>query len=128
MVSPLFFTLLLACPDSSCIRRPTPWTAWWATRITATASSVKVAARADDLFNLLPARLTAFLMVPAAAVAGLDYRAPGASSAGMAARHQPQRRLARSRHGRALGVRLGGPNTYFGRLVDKPSSATRISP
>ena len=38
---PCFSPCCWACPDCSCIRRPTPWTAWWATRITATASSAR---------------------------------------------------------------------------------------
>jgi adenosylcobinamide-phosphate synthase len=81
----------------------------------------KVAARADDVLNFLPARLTALLMVLAAALVGLSPRGAwriirrdaGKTSSPNAG--WPEAALAG-----ALGVQLGGPSTYFGRQVDKP--------
>ncbi len=81
----------------------------------------KVAARADDVLNFLPARLTAWLICLAAAPAGLNpanawriLRRDGAKAASPNA-GRPEAALAG-----ALGVRLGGPSTYFGRRVEKP--------
>jgi adenosylcobinamide-phosphate synthase len=80
------------------------------------------AARFDDLVNLLPARLTGLLMVAAAVPLGLngwnalkillrDARKPASPNAGF-----PEAATAG-----ALGVQLGGPATYFGQRVEKPT-------
>ena len=81
----------------------------------------KVAARADDVLNFLPARLAALLMVPAAALAGLNWRQTWAMlrrDAGQAS--SPNAGWPEAAMAGALGVRLGGASTYFGHLVDKP--------
>jgi adenosylcobinamide-phosphate synthase len=81
----------------------------------------KVAARADDVFNFLPARLTALLMVLAAGVVGLDPRGAwrilrrDAGNASSPNAGWPEAAMAG-----ALGVQLGGPSTYFGQVVNKP--------
>jgi|UniRef100_A0A7C3Z486 adenosylcobinamide-phosphate synthase len=81
----------------------------------------KVAARADDVLNFLPARLTAGLICLVSIPAGLNPRqawrvlrrdgnktlSPNAG--------RPEAALAG-----ALGVLLGGPGIYFGRRVEKP--------
>ncbi len=79
------------------------------------------AARLDDLANYIPARITAGLIVLAAAILRLRWRAAltvirrdahlqPSPNAGY-----PEAALAG-----ALGVRLGGLNYYFGRPVQKP--------
>jgi len=79
-------------------------------------------ARFDDLFNLIPARLTAILMIMAAFPLGLnpwaafrvvlrDARKLASPNAGF-----PEAAMAG-----ALGVELGGPAHYFGQQVDKPA-------
>jgi adenosylcobinamide-phosphate synthase len=79
-------------------------------------------ARLDDLLNLIPARLTALLLVLAAFPLGLnpwasfrvilrDARKPASINAGF-----PEAAMAG-----ALGVELGGPAIYFGQRVDKPT-------
>lgn len=79
-------------------------------------------ARLDDLLNLIPARLTGFLMVLAAVPLGLrplrglkimlrDARKTSSPNAGW-----PEAATAG-----VLGVRLGGPAVYFGEKVDKPT-------
>lgn len=82
----------------------------------------RAAARLDDFVNLLPARLTGLLMVVAAVPLGLngwnalrillrDARKPASPNAGF-----PEAAAAG-----ALGVQLGGPATYFGQRVEKPT-------
>ena len=81
----------------------------------------KVAARADDVLNFIPARLTALLMIPPAAALGLDWR--GALRTLWRDRRKaasPNAGWPEAAMAGVLGVRLGGPSTYFGRLVDKP--------
>jgi adenosylcobinamide-phosphate synthase len=76
----------------------------------------KMAARLDDLANLIPARLTALLMVLVAASVrgarfawkyGLAHASPNSG--------YPEAALAG-----ILDVRFGGPHTYDGELVEKP--------
>ena len=80
------------------------------------------AARLDDWANLLPARLTGLLMVLAAIPLGLnswnslkillrDARKPASPNAGF-----PEAAVAG-----ALCLQLGGPATYFGERVEKPT-------
>jgi adenosylcobinamide-phosphate synthase len=79
-------------------------------------------ARFDDLLNLVPARLTGLLMVVASFPLGLnpwasvkvmlrDARKPSSPNAGY-----PEAAAAG-----ALGIQLGGPATYSGKMVDKPT-------
>ncbi len=79
-------------------------------------------ARLDDLLNLIPARLTALLMLVAAALLGLrpagvwrsvrrDAGKPESPNAGW-----PEAAAAG-----ALGIQLGGAAVYFGERVEKPT-------
>ena len=121
VVAPLFFILILGLPGLFFFKAANTMDSMVGYKNYWYAQFGKVAARADDLLNLLPARLTAFLMVPAARLLGLDHRGAwrilcrdaGRSSSPNAG--WPEAALAG-----ALGVRLSGPSTYFGRLVDKP--------
>ena len=82
----------------------------------------RASARFDDLANYLPARLTGLLMVIAAPLCALsgsgawrimrrDCRSHSSPNSGF-----PEAAAAG-----ALGVRLGGANRYFGKLIDKPT-------
>lgn len=77
-------------------------------------------ARMDDLVNFIPARLTALLMVLAAPLAGLSP----ANAARIALRDRLNHPSPNSAHPEsaaagALGIRLGGPSTYGGRVSVK---------
>uniref|UniRef100_A0A7V4G8U3 Cobalamin biosynthesis protein CobD n=1 Tax=Desulfobacca acetoxidans TaxID=60893 RepID=A0A7V4G8U3_9BACT len=81
----------------------------------------RAAARVDDVLNFVPARLSAWLVCVMADAAGLKgqearriLRRDGANAASPNA-GRPEAALAG-----ALGVRLGGPARYFGRMVNKP--------
>jgi len=79
------------------------------------------AARLDDLANFVPARLTGLLLPLVAFFSGLDWR----RSIRIFRRDRLQHASPNSGHTEAavagaLGIRLGGPNYYFGKLVDKP--------
>ena len=82
----------------------------------------RVAARLDDVANYIPARLTALLMIPAAALAGLDWR----NALRIFRRDRNNHGSPNSGHPEAacagaLGIRLGGDSMYGGRLVRKPT-------
>lgn len=76
----------------------------------------RASARMDDLLNLIPARLTAVLMVVAAPLVGLSFR--GALKIVLRDRlnhPSPNSAHAEAAAAGALGVRLGGRSTYGGR-------------
>lgn len=75
-----------------------------------------IAAKIDDIANYIPARLTAFLMLVASGKFSVYHfvrkysRCHASPNSGY-----PESALAG-----ILNCRFGGPNMYFGRLVDKP--------
>ena len=87
------------------------------------------AARLDDLLNLIPARLTALLIVLCAPLIGLSaghalqtaWRDGGKSSSPNAG--YPMAAMAG-----ALGVTFGGAATYFGASVEKPTLGSACHP
>ncbi len=75
----------------------------------------KFAARLDDLANWLPARLTALLLVIAAGLGDADWRGALVTWWRDAHRHaSPNAGHPEAAMAGALGVRLGGRNTYTG--------------
>jgi adenosylcobinamide-phosphate synthase len=121
VVAPMFFILMLGLPGLFFYKAANTMDSMVGYKNYWYAQFGKVAARADDVLNFIPARLTGLLMIPAAAALGLDWRGAwrilrrdwrqaASPNAGC-----PEAAMAG-----ALGVRLGGPSTYFGRRVDKP--------
>lgn len=114
VVAPLFWLLLLGLPgiwiykavntaDSLIGHREERWRAFgWA------------AARADDVMNLIPARLSGLLLCLAAGrgwrILWRDHAAHASPNAGW-----PEAAMAG-----ALGLRLAGPITYDGVMLEKP--------
>lgn len=81
----------------------------------------RAAARLDDAANFIPARLTALLMIPAAALCGLDWRAAFRIWRRDGKKHEsPNAGRPEAACAGALGVQLGGEATYGGRIVRKP--------
>jgi adenosylcobinamide-phosphate synthase len=77
------------------------------------------AARADDMLNLIPARLTAALIAIAATATGRDARAAVAMTLRDAPRHaSPNAGWPEAAMAGALGLTLGGPRRYHGHDVD----------
>ncbi|XAW88313.1 adenosylcobinamide-phosphate synthase CbiB [Vibrio sp. CDRSL-10 TSBA] len=80
-----------------------------------------VSARIDDAANFIPARLTWLLFSGAAWLLKQDYKA--AFIIGWRDRYQhksPNCAWSEAAVAGALGIRLGGPNQYFGEWVNKP--------
>ncbi len=81
----------------------------------------RAAARLDDVFNWIPARLAGLLLCAGAALSGLNAR--GALRVFLRDRRRhtsPNSAHTEAACAGALGVRLAGPNRYFGAVVDKP--------
>jgi adenosylcobinamide-phosphate synthase len=79
------------------------------------------AARADDLANYLPARLTAALTAAVAPAAGGNWRAALSVARADGRRHpSPNAGVAEAAFAGALGLRLGGRNDYGSHIEDRP--------
>nr|WP_136636519.1 adenosylcobinamide-phosphate synthase CbiB [Pseudooceanicola onchidii] len=74
------------------------------------------AARLDDLLNLVPARLTALLLVLASG-RGTDWRALRADAR---LHRSPNAGWPEAAMARALGIALSGPRSYHGEMQDLP--------
>lgn len=80
------------------------------------------AARLDDLVNYIPARLTAFLIMMAAALLRLSMR--NSYLIWHRDRYQhasPNSGQSEAAAAGALGIQLGGPSIYFGKRLEKPT-------
>ncbi|MHC1724440.1 MAG: adenosylcobinamide-phosphate synthase CbiB [Syntrophobacteraceae bacterium] len=79
------------------------------------------AARADDIANWIPARLSGWLLVGASACMGKDWRAAGQMMLRDAKKMKsPNAGYPEAAAAGALGIELGGTNIYFGEAVEKP--------
>ncbi len=82
----------------------------------------RASARFDDLANFIPARLTAFLMTAAAPLVGLSGRGAWRIAGRDSRNHSsPNSGFPEAAAAGALGVRLGGTNSYGGVRVAKPT-------
>lgn len=80
------------------------------------------AAKLDDILNFIPARLCALFMIAASALAGRDYDVAGAFRIFRRDRYKhasPNSAQCESVCAGALGIRLAGPASYFGKTVHK---------
>ena len=85
----------------------------------------RVAARLDDLMNLLPSRLSALLMVAAAWLQGLDGKGAYVIWKRDRRNHKsPNSAQTEAACAGALGLRLAGDAWYFGVLCKKPYIGT----
>jgi adenosylcobinamide-phosphate synthase len=80
------------------------------------------AARLDDILNYLPARLTAFILMPlGAAASGKNPLHVWKCVAADRKKHpSPNSAHGEAAMAGALGIRLGGPSTYDGIISEKP--------
>ena len=77
-------------------------------------------AKLDDVFNYIPSRLSGYFIVVVSFILGLDYK----NSFKIYKRDKNNHSSPNSAHPEAavagaLNVQLGGPNYYFGKLVEK---------
>ena len=87
------------------------------------------AAKLDDVFNWLPARVTGALMCLVAMLVGLDGAGAWHIMLRDHARHSsPNAGWPEAACAGALGVMLAGPSSYFGQLVEKPTIGDDLRP
>ncbi len=78
----------------------------------------RAAARLDDVLNYIPARITGVLFILSAWLLGFDYKHARDIMRRDAARHpSPNGGYAEATVAGALHIRLGGYNSYFGRMT-----------
>ena len=78
-------------------------------------------ARADDLANFIPARMTALLFVVSSFILGKDWKSSGRMAWRDGHKHlSPNSGYPEAAVAGALGVQLGGKNIYFGIPQEKP--------
>ena len=83
----------------------------------------RTAARLDDAVNYIPARISAVLMTAACFLCGADYDGKRAWRIYKRDRYQhasPNSAQTEAVCAGALGIRLAGSASYFGKLVEKP--------
>ena len=81
----------------------------------------RAAAKLDDAANFIPSRVSALAMIAAAAVLGFDAKnALHIFRRDRFCHASPNSAQTESVCAGALGLRLGGPNMYFGKTADKP--------
>ncbi|MEM5787996.1 MAG: adenosylcobinamide-phosphate synthase CbiB, partial [Syntrophobacteraceae bacterium] len=86
-------------------------------------------ARADDIANWIPARISGLLMVGASACLGKDWRnAMRIMRRDARKMKSPNAGYPESAAAGALGVELGGVNYYFGEPVEKPRLGDPLGP
>jgi len=87
----------------------------------------RASARLDDLFNLLPARLSVPIIALAAQILSRTGRRAFRTAWREGGQHtSPNAGLPEAAFAGALGLRLNGPNTYGGILVKKPYIGVRF--
>ena len=81
----------------------------------------RYAAKLDDLVNFIPARISGFLLVPAALFLGLDWQGAYRIFVRDRLEHaSPNGGHSEAAVAGALGIQLGGGANYFGKAVSKP--------
>ena len=82
----------------------------------------RVAAKLDDVLNYIPARISAQLMCLVSGLVGFDSKRARAIYKRDRNKHlSPNSAHTEAACAGALGVQLGGPHLYFGKVVDKPT-------
>lgn len=83
----------------------------------------RAAAKLDDAVNYIPARISALLMVLAAYLPGKEFSGKGAYRIWKRDRYNhasPNSAQTEAACAGALGIRLAGNASYFGKIVEKP--------
>ncbi|WP_312981262.1 adenosylcobinamide-phosphate synthase CbiB [Atlantibacter sp.] len=128
VIAPLFFLLLGGAPLALAYKAVNTLDSMVGYKHQKYRAIGMVSARIDDIANFIPARLSWLLLALAAKLCGND--ASSALRIGWRDRRNhssPNCAWPEGTVAGALGIRLGGPNDYFGERVEKPwiGEATR---
>ena len=120
-IAPLFWMMLGGAPLALCYKAVNTMDSMVGYKNERFLDFGRAAAKLDDIVNWAPARLAALLLIAAAPPAGLSgkdaFRIWRRDRRNHASPNSAQTEAAMAG---ALGVRLAGPASYFGKPVDKP--------
>lgn len=120
-VAPLFYALIGGAPLAWAYKAVNTLDAMYGYRDRSNLYFGRAAARADDVLNWLPARLTAVLIAVAAAFGGLAGRRAWLTAWSQGRRHpSPNAGYPEAAMAGALGVQLGGTNIYAAGVSRRP--------
>ncbi|CAO0824661.1 Cobalamin biosynthesis protein CobD [Desulfarculales bacterium] len=121
VVAPLFFLALGGAPLAVAYKAVNTLDSMIGYRNQRYQDLGRVAARLDDVCGFVPARLTALLLAAACPLLGLPAgQAWGAAKRDHGLHESPNSGWPEAAAAGALGLRLGGPNTYGDVVLDKP--------
>jgi len=121
-LSPLFFALLFGVPGAMAYKMVNTLDSMVGYKNETYLLFGRASARIDDLANFIPARLSVLVIGLAAFLLSVQ-RGLSALKTGISQgrRHKsPNAGYPEACFAGALGIRMGGPNVYHGKLVDKP--------
>lgn len=127
VIAPLLYAFLLGPTGAIAYRAANTLDSMWGYRNERYRRFGTAAARLDDLLSWAPARLSGFFVILAAAVS----RASGRDAFRILRRDarlhaSPNAGYPEAAMAGALGIQLGGPSTYFGKVVQKASLGDRL--
>lgn len=117
IVAPLFWGVLLGLPGIAAYKAINTMDSMIAHRSPRYEDFGKLAARLDDVVNLIPARLTGLIFVLVSGRAGSAF---GAMRADAGKHRSPNAGWPEAAMAGALGVRLSGPRRYGDQVADEP--------
>ncbi len=121
IVAPLFYLIIGGAPFGLCCKAINTMDSMLGYRNERYLYFGRTAAKLDDAVNWIPARLGAMLLTAAAFLTGEDGRGAARIWRRDRRRHlSPNSAQCESAMAGALGLRLGGPASYFGIMHDKP--------
>jgi adenosylcobinamide-phosphate synthase len=127
VVSPLFFALIGGAPLCMAYKMVNTLDSMVGYKNETYIDFGKAAARIDDMANFIPARLSVpFIALAAELVGRSGWRAFRTALAEGSSHASPNSGWPEAAFSGALGIKLGGPNDYRGRLVEKPYIGVRF--
>jgi adenosylcobinamide-phosphate synthase len=122
IISPLFFLFLGGVPLAMAYKAASTMDSMIGYKTEKYIKFGWAAARLDDVLNFIPARITGFVLIP---IASLLCGKRFLNSFKITVRDRKKHESPNSAHPEAavagaLGLRLGGRNSYFGEFSDKP--------
>lgn len=122
MISPMFFLFIGGAPLGMAFKAASTLDSMVGYKNAKYIRFGWASARLDDILNFIPARIAAFVLLPAAALfCGMDVRNVFRIVLRDRSKHSsPNSAHAESAVAGAIGCRLGGPSKYFGKIVNKP--------
>ncbi len=129
VIAPLFFLLIGGVPLAMTYKAVNTMDSMIGYRNDRYGNFGKVAARLDDLANFIPARLSGLLIIIAGWMLGYDS---GRGWRIMKKYHHvhksPNSGYPEAAMAGILGIELGGPGIYFGKMVDKDTIGESLIP